>query len=367
MQVLSRPMPAPAGLSRTRLAVIGAVVVVVVSAARFNPPNYALDPVYTDHLQHEYSAWAFLHIGTRIFDTPKNEWGYVHARHVHLLWEQLPTIYPPGLVVLFMPAGIASNEGLLPDERVHMLMVMLLGIGGVLASVQLVRTLRLSYDPTLAAILGFIGTLLFVTYGLNGFVDSTAAGLALAGMYHARRGPPGRALLLLVLGLSLQYRLWYLWPLVLTHAYAHRREIARGELALAGLVGALSAATFALSVPFVAKFHHIPEITPNALAVTHGLNVDRGAALVAAAIVLLIALRFEGVIGAACVALALVLVFCVDQWEAWYPVLFVPLLAVVRARAAQVAVTLAFVETLIYLGGFPNLLRDVHLYVDAVK
>jgi hypothetical protein len=359
-------VPALAAVSRTRVAVVAAAVLVVVSVARFDPPNYALDPVYTDHLQHEYSAWAFLHIGTRIFDTPKNEWGYVHAEHVHLLWEQLPTIYPPGLVVLFLPAGIASNERVLPDRRVHMLMVMVLGMGGVLASLQLRRTLRLTYDPTLAAILTFVGTLLFVTYGLNGFVDSTAAGLALAGLYHARRGPPGRGLMLLVLGLSLQYRLWYLWPLVLAHAFAHRREIARWELAVAGLVGAVSAATFGLSAPFVAKFHRIPEITPNALAVTHGVNVDQGAGLVAAAVVLAIALRFDGVVVAACVALALVLVFCVDQWEAWYPVLFVPLLAVVRARPAQVAVTLAFVETLVYLGGFPNLLRDVHLYVDAV-
>ena len=79
----------------TELALLGAAALVVASVARFQRPNYALDPAYTDHLQHEYSAWAFLHIGLRIFDTPKSDWGYLHAAHVHLLWEQLPSVYPP--------------------------------------------------------------------------------------------------------------------------------------------------------------------------------------------------------------------------------------------------------------------------------
>src|SRR5215467_11841776 len=119
---------AGARLTRTRLALLGAAALVVASVVRFDRPNYALDPAYSDHLQHEYSAWAFLHIGLRIFDTAKSDWGYIPARNVHLLWEQIPTIYPPGLVAFFLPAGVASNEGLLPDERVHMLMVMVLGV-----------------------------------------------------------------------------------------------------------------------------------------------------------------------------------------------------------------------------------------------
>src|SRR5207253_304039 len=158
--------------------------IVVASVVRFPRPNYALDPRYTDHLQHEYSAWAFLHIGLRIYDTPKSDWGNVHAAHVHLLWEQLPSLYPPGLVAFFMPAGVA-----------------------------------------------------------------------LLGIYWVEGGKPGRALLALVLGLSLQYRLWYLWPLVLLLVVERRREIARWQLATAGLVAAASGVTFGLSVPFVSKFH----------------------------------------------------------------------------------------------------------------
>jgi hypothetical protein len=355
-----------AHLPRLWLALGGASALVVASVARFSRPNYALDPLYSDHLQHEYSAWAFLHIGVRIFDTPKTDWGNVHATHLHLLWEQLPSTYPPGLVAFFMPAGIASNKGLLPDERVHMLMVMVLGVSAALASFQLVRTLRLSYEPALAAILGFLGAVLFLTAGLDGFVDPLAAGLALLGIYWIERGQAGRALLALVLALSLQYRLWYLWPLVLALAVERRREIARWQLAVAGSVAALSSITFALSVPFVAKFHDIPRIRPNPLAVTHGVTFVQSAALVAAALVLGIAFRYEGLARAACIALTLLLVFAVDQWEVWYPVLFVPLLALMRSRPAQVAVTLAFLEATFYLGGFPNVLQLARLYADAV-
>jgi hypothetical protein len=354
-------------LTRPWLVLLGAAAVIVASVARFSPPNYALDPLYTDHLQHEYSAWAFLHIGLRIFDTPKTDWGNVHAAHVHLLWEQLPSLYPPGLIAFFLPAGITSNEGLLPDQRVHMLMVTVLGAGAALASFQLVRTLRLSYEPVLAAILGFLGTVLFLTAGLDGFIDPLAAGLALLGIYWLDRRQPGGALLALVFGLSLQYRLWYLWPLVVALVVERRREIARWQLATAGVVAVASGVTFGLSVPSVAKFHDIPTIGPNALAVTHGVNAVQGVALVAGAVLVGVALRYEGLVCASCIALALLLVFAVDQWEVWYPVLFVPLLALVRSRPAQVAVTLAFLEAIVYLGGFPDVLRFAHLYVDAVR
>jgi len=364
--VSSPPRLAGGRLTPLRLAFLGAAAVVVASVVRFPRPNYALDPLYTDHLQHEYSAWAFLHIGLRIFDTPKSDWGNVHAAHVHLLWEQLPAIYPPGLIAFFMPFGVASNEQLLPDERVHMLMVIVLGVGAVLASLQLVRSLRLAYEPALAAILAVLGTVLFLTAGLDGFIDPLAAGLALAGIYWAERGAPGRGLVALVLGLSLQYRLWYLWPLAVAIALEHRREISRRQLAAAAVVAAASMVTFGLSVPFVSKFHDTPNITPNPLVLTHGVHAVQAAALVVGCLLVGIALRYDRAVTAACIALALLLVLAVDQWEVWYPVLFVPLLVVPRARPAQVAVTLAFLEGMIYLGGFPDALRFVHLYAHAV-
>ena len=118
---------------------------------------------------------------------------------------------------------------------------------------------------------------------------------------------------MLVVGSSLQYRLWYLWPLVIAIAYEHRREISRTQFAAADVVAAASLVTFGLSVPFVSKFHDIPKITPNPLVLTHGVHGVQGAALVAGCLVVAIALRYDRPIAAAWIALALVLVFAVDQ------------------------------------------------------
>jgi hypothetical protein len=352
--------------SPLQTAALALVVALVVSVTRFQAPNFTLEPSYTDHLQHEYSSWAFLHIGFRIFNTPLGDWGNVHAAHPHLFWTQLPTIYPPGLVLFFLPFGVASNEGLLADSRVHELMVMLLGVAALFAAFQLRRTLKLSYEPVLAAVLTILGSILFLTWGLDGFIDPLAAGLALAGIYWIRQDLPGRGIVLLALGLSLQYRLWYLWPLVLVVAVRRWRAIERWQLALTCFIATISTVTFAMSVSFVTRFHDISGIQPNALAVTHGVNTEQGIALVAGAIVVAIAFLNEPPEVAACVLLGFLLIFFVDQWEAWYPVLFVPLLAVIQSRLAQIAVTLVFLEGLFYLGGFPNLMRSVHLYIHAI-
>ena len=351
-----------------RAALLAALLVVVVSVPRFSPPTYALESNYTDHMQHEYDAWAFLHIGIQIFYVPMRDWIGVDAPHAHLLWDSLPAIYPPGLVLFFVPFGVASNTGLVSDLHVHLLMVITLGVAAVLASFQLLRTLRLSYEPTLAAVLTFFGTILFVHWGLDGFIDPLAAGLALLGIYWMRQDLPGRALLALAAGLSLQYRMLYLWPLVIALAIRHRREVRPWQLACAAVIGLATAFTFILSVAYEANFRENPAIGPNALSVRHGVSSQQAVALAAGLAVIGIVYLFDRRAEvAACVALALSLIFFVDQWEPWYPVVLVPLLTVVRTRPAQVAVTLVFLEVLIYLGGLPNLVQTVHLYIDSVR
>jgi hypothetical protein len=343
------------------------VVLVVVSVMRFPGPNHTLETNYTDHLQHEYSSWAFLHIGFRIFALPKADWGPVHARYVHLLWDSVPTIYPLGLVLFFMPFGVASNEGWLSDAHVIALMVMVLGTAGALASFQLHRTLRLSYEPVLAAILTVLGSILFVTWGLNGFIDPLAAGLALLGIWWVQRERPGLGLGALTLALWLQYRLWYLWPLVIALAIQRRREIRWWQLSSTIAIGFVSAFTFGLSLHAEGNFHEIPGIGPNALAVTHGVSGVQLVGLAAGALVVGITYHYDSFVAAACVTLALALIFFVDQWEPWYPVLLVPLLAIVRRRPAQLAVCLMFVQAVVYLGGFPNVFHTAQLYITAVR
>lgn len=129
-----------------------------------------------------------------------------------------------------------------------------------------------------------------------------------------------------------------------------------------------SLVAFVLAVPYVRKLGTVPGVEPNYLALTNGITTERAVGFVAgvlvAAIVFVTEERPEA---AACIVLVLVLLFFVEQWQAWYPVLLIPLVALVRTRAAQAAVTIAILEAVFYLGGFPNLMRTVHLYFDAIR
>jgi hypothetical protein len=323
---------------------------------------------YTDHLQHEYASWAFLHIGYAVFGTPIGEW-HVHAANAHPLWHQLPSVYPPGLILFFMPFGVASNTGAIPDERVHMLMVMLLSVAAVLATVQLWRTLSLTYDVALAVVLTVLGAVVFVTWGLDGFIDPLTAGVALLGLWWQFRGRPGPALVAVTAALSLHFRIWYLWPIAIAIAWRARREIRAWQFAVSGVLALASLVAFAYSAPSLARLdpEKIPDIRPNYLVLTHGLSVEASVAFIAALVVAGLVMRYEPIEVAAAFVLALVLVFFVDQWQAWYPVLFLPIVATMRARVSQIAVTLVYIEAVYYLGGFPDVVRLVHLFSDAVS
>lgn len=348
---------------RSAVVVAALALLVAASVARFDRPGYVVEHFYTDHFRHEYAAWAFLHIGLRVFDTPISEW-HVHAAHPHPTWPTQPEWYPPGLLVLFMPFGVASNEGLLPDTRVAMLMVMLLGAAAVVAAFAFVRALRLHYGPPLALLLGALGTIVFVHWALDGFVDPLAAGLAIAGIYWSERGSPGRALLALCAALSIHFRLWYLWPVAVAIVYRHRREIRPWQLATAAVLTASSLLAFALAFPSRGK---LGTIDPNYLALKHGMNGERWIALAAAALLLLIvALSERRMTPFACVGLALGFVFGVNSWDAWYPILLLPLFLVVRTRWAQAALVFSFLALVVIPNGLPNEIRWLHLYYLAV-
>ena len=354
---------------RPTLAVLLAALLLAASVPRFGAPLYTLEPAYTDHVRHEYSAWAFLQEGFDVFSTPLERWS-VSAEHPHPLWVALPVIYPPGLLLFFLPFGAASNSGLIGDTTVHMLMVMVVGAAGVVASLQLHRTLRLTYEAPLAGVLTLFGAVLYVKWGFDGFIDPLTAGVALLGMYWSRRGLHGRGLVALVVALSLHFRLWYLWPVVLALAIRRRREIGRWHLAASAAIAGVSLAAFVLAVPSVGGLDDIPGIEPNYLALTgsEGLMTQKLVALtVGVALLAVVYLSERDLVPVASLALVLVLVFGVAQWQAWYPVLLTPALALVRGRWAQAALTVAFLQLTFFLGGFPDLLRTLHLIGAGIR
>src|SRR5204862_2284076 len=181
------------------------------------------------------------------------------------------------------------------------------------------------------------------------FIDPLAAGLALLGIWWAERGMAARGIVALTVALSLQFRLWYLWPIALGLAVRHRRELRRWQIAVCAALAGLSLVAFVLSAKFVAKLDNVPGIEPNRLVLTHGVTLENGIGFAIGCVIVALLVYFkERIEVAAAFALALVLLFFVDQWQAWYPVLLVPVLATVRTRPAQIAVTVAVLEAVFY-------------------
>jgi hypothetical protein len=353
---------------RWQWILVAAVVLLIAGTVpRLESPRYVVEIGYTDHLRHEYAAWAFLQIGLKVFDTPISDW-HAGARYPHAeFWTTLPEWYPPGLLLIFMPFGVAANKGLISDSTSAMLMVMMLGAAAVLAAWMFFRTLELVYEPVLAIVLGVIGLIIFVNWALNGFIDPLAAGVAITGIYLAERGRPGEGLVVLCGALCIHFRLWYLWPFAIALAVRHWRAIRPWQWAVAGVFTASSVLAFALAFPSRGKLGSISATDSNYLALKNGMNGERWVALVGAAILLItVALSERRLTPVACVALALGLVFGVNQWEAWYPALMLPLLLVVRTRWAQAALVFGFLQVVIILSGLPNEMRWINLWFQSV-
>ena len=351
------PLLRPSSLLVALLALL-----VAASTLRFGGPHWTLNPNATDHLRHEYAAWAFLQEGFRIFSTPIAEWS-VTAAHPHVTWEAFPEVYPPGLVLFFLPFGTISNLGLVPDKVVHILMVMTLAGGAVVASFQLLRTLSLRYEWTLAVLLAVFGTVLYVRFGANGFFDPIAAGVALAGIYWIDRGAYGRALIALATAFSLHFRLFYLWPIAIALVLRRWREMRPWQLALSTVLAVLALGAFVLAAPAVSGLDRIRGVSPNPLALTDGVTSHKLLVLVLAlGLLLLVHVTERQLAVTASVALALVLIFGVAQWQAWYPVLMSPILALARTRWAQVGLAVGFAE----IGGFTDLAKTLSLFARQI-
>lgn len=318
----------------------------------FNSPTHSLDPLYTDHRRHAYAAWALLNIGTEIYTTPIAQWNF-GALRPFISWPWLPSLYPIGAQLLFLPFGVVNNTGLLPEAVVNMLMVMLCGVGAVSATWLLYQMLSESYQPVLVGIVLVLAGPLCIFWGLNGFFDTIAVAVALYGVRAYRQGSYGTALLALVGALSLHYRLWYLGPLTLLTAVRHvqaQKWVPDWRLGIAGVLGGASLGSFVLTIPGLRKLSNASFLNKSPMALTTGVTPEMLAALGGGLILLAIVYRYESKDTLISLALAVVMVFGFTQWSPWYSVLLIPTLALVERRPSQVALVGSFYWVAIVLG-----------------
>jgi hypothetical protein len=124
---------------------------------------------------------------------------------------------------------------------------------------------------------------------------------------------------------------------------------------------------FVLAFPSRGKLVSVGVTDRNSLALQNGVNGERAIAIACAALLLLIvALSERRLTPLLCVGLALPLVFGINECEAWYTVLLMPLFLVVRTRWAQAALVFALLQLVVILNGLPNEISWLHLYYHAV-
>lgn len=339
------------------LALVGSVFL-------FDAPRYTLLGTYTDHMRHTYAAWSFLHLGFDVFTRPMGTWD-VAAVAPFVTWPTLPHMYPFGSLLLFLPAALLVNLAVLAPATVYALLVAAFTGAGALATALLYRTLP--YPPGLAALATALAAMPYLFWGLNGFFDTVAVAIALVGVAAYRRADARPALFALVGALSMHYRLWYLGPLALAAAYRYWRERGvDGGFVAAGLLGGLSLASFALTLPAAARLSETDMFTENPVALTTGVTPETWVALAGAAALLgVLYTRERDPVALAALTLAVASVFALSQWVAWYPILLTPALALADRRASQVALVVGFLQVSVSLGNPPNWFAFAEAFLRA--
>lgn len=349
--VIDRALP----IVLVALAALLSVLVVV----RFDAPLYTLESnSYTDHVRHEYTAWSSLKIGTRVYSDPLEEWGDT-ARHPHPRWETLPHAYPPGSLLLFLPFGVLANAGLVPDEIVHVMSVSVMGLGGMLCLLLLWFALRPKWPAALAGAVVVLAAPEVARWAFNGLFDALAIAVCLGAFVLSQRGRTGAALVVLAAGLSLHFRLWFLVPFALALAWQRRRVDA--PAIAAGVILALSGVAFLLLLPSFGDLPDALEFQRNPLA------ARPFAWLSATVVVVLIGIGERRVVPVLCACLAVAVALVNPQWQAWYHLAFLPLLAMLGSPLAQGAATVAWVQLMLIIPVTGQLGHVVRLFAYAFR
>jgi hypothetical protein len=231
-----------------------------------------LNGAMTDHISHVNRTRAFFHLGPAIWSTPTQEWveqaraplpdGYIN-------WDEVPTLYPVGMLVLHAPFALLAERGALTVERLGFFVILLYLLAfSAVAEFLFVNARQRGLVDALVlfgyalALLGFV---------LRGFYDVWPLLLLLHAFKAGADRRPGAALLWWAAAACLHYRVFFTFPAALQWAWALRGDRAAApRVALAAALGTSSLATFLLSAPFLSR---LPENNPLHQPQTLGLVV----------------------------------------------------------------------------------------------
>ena len=318
------------------LALLGALAgVALLVVLMMRPPQMAVEG-YTDHMRHEYAAWTFLRHPVDVLTVPITEWD-ASAEHRHVTWPTVPHVYPAGSLLLFMPFGMAANTGLFSDNLVHALMVAVFAAVGVLATRTLYLCLRVHHGTVPSAVVSSVGGVQMVWWGLHGFFDTVVALVALIAVYRWQKREASMALVPLALGLSLHYRLLYLVPLAGCLGWAALRESREWDWKLwfLGATVLTTGASLTLTAGFADEMERAEGFNPSPFAIGLGFTPAVLALIVGSLVVVYAVHRYErNPATTAVVVLASVMMMWLTQWQGWYPLLLLPVVAMMRTTRA---------------------------------
>ena len=133
---------------------------------------------YTDHLRHTFSSWIFLHGGFELYRTPYGRLGAaVPYNHPTRDWAEVPYIYPPGTLILFLPPAVLGQLVPMPEMTFNRLVAAYVLIIAHLAIWATLLAL-LALPPGLRVGVGVVGWLILLRAGLNGMYDPAWIGCA---------------------------------------------------------------------------------------------------------------------------------------------------------------------------------------------
>jgi hypothetical protein len=215
-------------------------------------------------------------------------------------------------------------------------MVFLFSAAAVAAAVALWRTLKPAYPAALAAVITLLAGVDLVRWGLNGFLDPLAVLIALIGIGLLQRDRQGSAFLLLAIAMSLHFRLWYLIPVAVGAALAHRRIDLRA--------GAATAILGVSALPLVVLWPHLDALPASPGFYPNPLYGEALAAVFAAGLICLVSVMERRTVPALAVSVAALMFLFNPQWQPWYAIAFLPLLPLVRTGPAQAALTIGWIQ-----------------------